>query len=284
MRACPNCQNETGLYYLWDTDIVRCPRCDLGYRDRLPTLDELTRIYADEQYFNGRFYADYVADKHGAQLNLRQRLNKMLAFQNGGEALFEAGCAHGFFLELARQYWKQVQGIDMSPEAIAYARDTLGLDVALGDFESHPPAPGAFDAVAMWDTIEHLYDPVLAIRKSAAALRPGGILALTTGDISAWLPRIQKSSWRLILRQHLYYFSGQSLAWLLNQHGFDVVHQSHVGYYRSLNQMAEIITWRHPESLWRQRLRRQITRLPFMQSQISLNLYDIVFIIGRRRA
>ena len=284
MRACPNCRNETGLFYMWDTDIVRCPKCDLAYRDTLPTLEELAQIYSDEQYFNGRFYADYVADKEGAQLNLRHRLSKMREFQSGGEALFEAGCAHGFFLELAQTYWKRVQGIDMSSEAVAYARDVLKLDVTLGDFESHPPAAGAFDAVAMWDTIEHLYNPVLAIHKSAEALRPGGILALTTGDIAALLPRIQKTGWRLILPQHLYYFSQQSLTWLLNHHGFDVIHVSHVSYYRSLNQMAEIITWRHPESVWRQRLRRQIGRLPFIQTQIPLNLYDIIFVIGRKRA
>jgi len=284
MRACPNCHNEIGLAYLWNTDIVRCPQCDLGYRDRLPTFDELAQIYSDEQYFRGRFYTDYVADKLGAQLNLRHRLNTIRKFQNGGDALFEAGCAHGFFLELAQASWKRVQGIDMSSEAVTYARDVLGLDVALGDFESHPPTAGAFDAVTMWDTIEHLYDPVLAIRKSAEALRPGGILALTTGDIGAWLPRIQKKAWRLILPQHLYYFSQRSLTWLLKNQGFDIVHVSHVGYYRSLNQMAEIITWHHPTSAWRQRIRRQISRLPFIQTQIPLNLYDIIFMIGQKRA
>ena len=126
MRTCPNCHNETGLSYMWDTDIVRCPQCDLGYRDTLPTLDELAQIYSDEQYFNGLFYADYVADKVGAQLNLRHRLNKMREFQDGGEALFEAGCAHGFFLELAQASWKRVQGIDMSAQAVAYAQDWFG--------------------------------------------------------------------------------------------------------------------------------------------------------------
>jgi hypothetical protein len=142
MRTCPNCHNSTDLTYLWDTDIVHCPQCDLAYRDPLPTLDELAQIYSDEAYFNGRFYADYVADKLGAQLNLRHRLNTMSKFQDGGAALFEAGCAHGFFLELAQSSWKRVQGIDMSAEAVAYGRDVLGLDVALGDFESHPPQQG----------------------------------------------------------------------------------------------------------------------------------------------
>src|SRR6185436_19769307 len=106
MRPCPSCQTTTGLAYMWNTQIVRCPTCDLGYVDRLPTLEELAQIYSDEAYFNGRFYADYVADKHGARLNLRHRLNKMREYQDGGEALFEAGCAHGFFLELAQAYWK----------------------------------------------------------------------------------------------------------------------------------------------------------------------------------
>lgn len=282
MRACPVCGSQQNLIPLWNIEnILRCPICGLAYVDRLPTLTELEAIYSAE-YFQGRSaYADYEASKVGIQKHFQHRITVLKHFKPSG-TLVEAGCAYGFFLELAQRHWK-VRGVDISASAIQYARDVLKLDVEQGDFESNPPAPKAYDVVVMWDTIEHLYDPVLAIRKSAEALRPGGILGLTTADLDARLPRLQKRGWRMIIPAHLYYFSRQSITQLLNDYGLDVVHFSHVGYYRSLRQMAQILTWNRPRSGWRQTLQQWVQNLPGMGLQIPLNLYDIMFVVARKR-
>ncbi len=282
MRICPSCQNEDGLSHLWDTHIIRCPRCELGYIERLPTKEEIEALYSAEFFKGDASYADYVADKEGLQRNFRHRLRDLLKYSQGGK-LFEAGCAHGFFLELAREHW-DVKGIDIAEEAAKYARDELGLDVQAGDFESRPPEPNTYDVIAMWDTIEHLYDPVLAVRKSAEALRPGGVLALTTGDIDALVPRLQRKSWRLIHPTHLYYFSRRSMTWLLEAHGLEVVHISHPGNYRSLSQMMRVLTFGRSEKSWQHRLLPQVERLPFLDLQIMINLHDIMFAVARKPA
>jgi 2-polyprenyl-3-methyl-5-hydroxy-6-metoxy-1,4-benzoquinol methylase len=280
-RPCPICGTSDHLSAgWWAPRLIRCRVCGLVYVQQLPTLAELEAIYSAEYWQGSSAYTDYLADKAGTQAHFRHRI-KILRKLTSGSDLFEAGCAYGFFLELAQQHWN-VQGIDISAEAVTYARDVLHLPVQQGDFESHPPAPKSFDVVVMWDTIEHLYDPVLAVQKIAEALKPGGILALTTGDIDAFLPRLQKKSWRMIILAHLYYFSRQSITWLLHDHGLDIIHFSHVSYYRSLRQMAKIITWKHPTVVWRQKLLKRIEKLPLIDSQIPLNLYDIMLIIARK--
>ncbi len=281
MRACPVCGNDKNQTDLWDMpNIARCSVCGLAYVKQLPTLEELAAIYAAD-YWNGRkAYTDYLADKVGTQLHFKHRIASLRKFSSGGK-LFEAGCAYGFFLELAQQYW-QVKGVDFSEAAIAYARDTLHLPVEQGDFESNPPEPNTYDVVTMWDTIEHLYDPKLAISKSVEALKSGGYLALTTADLDTLLPKIQKTSWRMIIPAHLHYFSKQSITYLLEAQGLKVVHFSHVSYYRSVRQMAQIITWNKPDSKWRRQLQNQIERLPFMGSYIPLNLYDIMFVVAQK--
>ncbi|MCA0452629.1 MAG: class I SAM-dependent methyltransferase [Chloroflexi bacterium] len=263
------------------SNIALCSVCGLGYVKHLPTLEELAAIYAAD-YWNGRkAYTDYLADKVGTQLHFQHRIKSLREFSSGGR-LFEAGCAYGFFLELAQKVWT-VKGVDLSEAAIAYARDTLHLPVEQGDFESNPPEPDTYDVVAMWDTIEHLYDPALAIAKSAEGLRQGGYLALTTADLETLLPRIQKSAWRMFIPAHLHYFSRRSITYLLEAHGLKVVHFSHVSYYRSLRQMAQIITWNKPDSAWRQRLQSAVERLPFMNTYIPLNLYDLMFVIAQKQ-
>lgn len=282
MRPCPVCGNTHNQTDLWNMPhIAHCSVCGLGYVKQLPTLEELAAIYAAD-YWNGRkAYTDYLADKVGTQLHFQHRIKNLRQFSTGGN-LFEAGCAYGFFLELAQKYWT-VKGVDLSEAAIAYARDTLHLPVEQGDFESNPPEPDTYDVVTMWDTIEHLYDPALAIAKSAEGLHTGGYLALTTADLDSLLPRLQKSSWRMFIPAHLHYFSRRSITHLLNAHGLKVVHFSHVSYYRSLRQMAQIITWNHPNSQWRQSLQNAVERLPFMNTHIPLNLYDLMFVIAQKQ-
>jgi len=253
----------------------------LVYVDKLPSTAELGAIYSAEYWRGNSAYSDYVADKAGMQAHFQHRIKLLRTFITGNQ-LLEVGCAFGFFLELAKQYWN-VQGVDFSLDAVAYAREMLHLPVQQGDFESYPLNTESFDAVVMWDTIEHLYDPVLAIRKSADALKPNGILALTTGHVDALLPRLQKQNWRMIIPSHLYYFSRESITRLCNNQGLDVIYFSHVSYYRSLRQIAKIIIWNHPEVVWRQQILKQIETLPFSGVYIPLNLYDIMLVIAKKR-
>jgi 2-polyprenyl-3-methyl-5-hydroxy-6-metoxy-1,4-benzoquinol methylase len=280
LRPCPSCGNDQNLAYLWGTRIIQCPRCTLGYVDRLPTMEELNQLYAPEFFKGETSYADYVGEKGGLERNFQMRINQLLKYNRGGE-LFEAGCAHGFFLNMAKQYW-DVKGVDISPEAVDYARTRLGLDASVGDFESHPPEPDTYDAIVMWDTIEHLYDPFLAIQESAKGLKPGGILALTTGDIGALLPRIQRQSWRLIHAAHLYYFSRQSMTYLLEKYGLEVVQFVHEPNYRTLRQYTRVLTYGKMENNWRHNLVHKLDKLPLLNMEIPLNLYDIMFVIARK--
>jgi 2-polyprenyl-3-methyl-5-hydroxy-6-metoxy-1,4-benzoquinol methylase len=282
LRPCPSCGNDQNLAYLWGTRIIQCPRCSLGYVDRLPTMEELNQLY-DAEFFKGESaFADYVGEKSSLERNFQMRIKQLLKFNRGGK-LFEAGCAHGFFLNMAKQYW-DVKGIDISPEAIDYARDQLGLDAAVGDFESYPPEANTYDVIAMWDTIEHLYDPFLAVQESAKGLKPGGILALTTGDVGALMARIQRSSWRLFHGTHLYYFSKRSIAYLLEKHGLEMVQFTHEPSYRTLRQYTRVLTYDKSENKnkWRHDLVQRIDKLPLLNLEIPLNLFDIMFVIARK--
>lgn len=280
IRSCPCCQNSQNLSYLWGTPIVQCPVCTLAYVNRLPTENELRQLYSSEFFKGETAYADYVSEKNSLQRNFQNRIAWLRKFSQSGN-LFEAGCAHGFFLDMARRYWN-VSGIDISDEAVRYAQEKLGLDVAVGDFESHPPAPNSYDAIVMWDTIEHLYDPFFAVQESVKGLRSGGILALTTGDVGALVPRIQKKSWRLIHPTHLYYFSRRSMSYLLESNGMEIIHFSHETVYRTLSQFTRILTYGNEGENWRHRLVRQIDKLPLLNIDVPLNLYDIMFVIARK--
>jgi 2-polyprenyl-3-methyl-5-hydroxy-6-metoxy-1,4-benzoquinol methylase len=88
----------------------------------------------------------------------RHALNHLMRHARGGGRLLEVGCAYGFPLAEAQRYYRTT-GLDVSAEAISFAR-ARGLDVHHGILTTEfAAARGTFDVVAMLDVIEHLEAP-----------------------------------------------------------------------------------------------------------------------------
>ena len=242
---------------------------------------ELEQIYS-AAYFRGEEYRDYVGERALLTKQFQLRLKTLLRYvpATRRQSLFEIGAAYGFFLDVARLSFARVSGIDLSRDAALYASEVVGVPVAAGDFLEHPPQ-GPFDAVCMWDTVEHLAQPALYIEQVAALLRPGGILAITTGDIGSPLARWRKDKWRQIHPpSHLHYFSKRSLRWLLAKHGFEIRYEGYAGCYRSVDTIAFILLSlkRHRPALY-----GKLKATGMLNWSFYSNLYDILYVIAQKR-
>jgi len=133
----------------------------------------------------------------------------------------------------------------------------------------------------MWDTIEHLRAPNLYVEKIAQHTDQGALLAVTTADVASLNARVRGARWRMIHPPtHLHYFSSATLARLLERHGFEVIYNRYCGFYRSLGNVAyNILVLRQQKpGLFKQLERTGLTKFGFY-----LNLYDIMYVIARRR-
>ena len=265
----------------WRLDgLLRCATCGFVTADVTLDDDALAQLYGRD-YFHGSEYDDYVDERQSLRMNFAARLRTLDALAGGlrGKSLLEIGCAYGFFLELARELGVDARGVDIAADGIRYATQTLGLSAERGDYLALRTPP--LDLVAMWDTIEHLPRPDRFIAKAAADLKPGGLLALTTGDIGSLNARVRGRRWRMIHPPtHLHYFSVPTLSRLLDRRGFDVVHVSHPGVSRGLHAMLNIVVGRLAGG---KRLSRFATRVA-PDVPVTLNLLDIMFVVGRKRA
>src|SRR5438876_12189830 len=97
-----------------------------------------------------------------------------------GYRFIEAGCGTGMVLrELVRVCsGGDVSGIDLFPEAVAFAAKTASCPVILGDLEK-PAALGQADIVGTFDVLEHLADDQKVLNGLHRMLKPGGTLILT---------------------------------------------------------------------------------------------------------
>ncbi len=256
-------------------EIVKCPNCFLVfYRKEIKTES----LYLGD-YFKGDEYRDYLADKPILQRNFKQRIKLLRKIMPHGR-LFEIGSAFGFFLELAQEHW-EVAGIDITPEGVDFARSQLGLNVLLGDFMNLPAEYGRYDIICMWDTIEHLSQPVRVIEQAFRWLRPGGFLLITTGNIDSFMSRWRKANWRLIHPPtHLFYFSENTLSKAVEQAGFDFYDVSYVGNFRGLKSMFHGM-FMLSNKKW-DLLSQIFTLGGKLDLPIYLNLYDIMLLIAQR--
>ena len=260
----------------------RCLRCGHAFAPPESADEELAAIYT-ESYFAGEEYHDYLADKDIAQRNFRSRLRVLKSFTDPARhrRLFEVGCAYGFFLEVAKDRFDSVQGIDVSAAAVNHAKNKLGLDAICADLLHYDLESRDFDVACMWDTIEHLARPDLYVEKLAAHMRSGALIALTTGDFASLNARIRRTKWRLMHPpSHAHYFSIASMTTMLARFGFEVIYARHCGFYRSLRSMAYgVFVQKQGDT----RAFNLLNRLGVGGWPLYLNFYDIMYVIGRKR-
>jgi len=279
--ACIVC-GEVGVAGPLFPGILRCGSCGYVYADLNLTDEELFELY-NEQFFSGAEFINYAADERFFRKNFRLRFRelKQLIDPLRHQKLLEIGSAYGFFLDEVRNEFASVQGIDITDAGVVHAREQLGLDVVQADFLSYDYGQRKFDVVCLWDTIEHLREPHLYLEKISKLTESGALLAITTADIETFNARLRGRHWRMIHPPtHLHYFSSASLSRLLGRYGFEVIYNRYCGFYRSFGNVAyNILVLRHKRSgLFRALEKTGLTSLGFY-----LNLYDIMYVIARRR-
>ena len=108
-------------------------------------------------------------------------LRKQLALQNA--AVLDIGCGGGLFLSLLKREGAQTTGIELSDSRAYYAATKHNLEIYKNPIESDFWQKGYkdhFDAVTLWDVIEHVNFPLLTLQSSTNVLKKGGLLLIDT--------------------------------------------------------------------------------------------------------
>jgi 2-polyprenyl-3-methyl-5-hydroxy-6-metoxy-1,4-benzoquinol methylase len=212
------------LYEKMGYAIARCVRCGLVYANPRAPHDKILARYSREYFWNeylpalgvvnGVFDLDGFDRRHAALLG-------MIAAQSSGRRLLEVGCGAGFFAKAAERAGWQVEGIELSEEASRFAVERLQLRIIRERAETAPIAPASFDVAAMFDVIEHLFDPSAVLSAIARALVPGGTLVVSTPNFDSASRHALGADWAVLSPlEHVYYFTEDSLRRMLHAAGF----------------------------------------------------------------
>ncbi|MEQ3551289.1 class I SAM-dependent methyltransferase [Pseudonocardia nematodicida] len=105
---------------------------------------------------------------------------RVLAGARPGARLLDVGCGAGELLARAAADGLVVSGVDVDRRALAAAERTVpGAVLRVADAHELPFDDDAFDLVDLVQVLEHLTNPVVALREAGRVCSPGGAVRAT---------------------------------------------------------------------------------------------------------
>ena len=202
---------------------VECAACRFCFR---PDLDEsaLHAEYAGGDYESDRSEVYAGEGLEDRRRDARVRLRFVAEHHPGGTRLLDVGAAGGAFVSEAAKTGFTAAGIEPSPETAQFARQELGVDVATGMVEDADLGEATLGVVTMWHVLEHLREPATTLSRIAAAIEPGGILALEVPNAASAIARRMGPAWPSLEPDvHVGQYGPRSVTELLGRAGLDPV-------------------------------------------------------------
>jgi 2-polyprenyl-3-methyl-5-hydroxy-6-metoxy-1,4-benzoquinol methylase len=118
--------------------------------------------------------------------------------------------------------WR-VTGLDVSPDVVRAVRAELDCEVLAGTLPHPELRPGSFDAITMWQALEHVHQPLEVLRAAYELLTPGGKAVVSVPNFDSLPARWFGEHWfGLDLPRHLTHFTPETLTNALRSAGFRV--------------------------------------------------------------
>ena len=188
-------------------------------------LPKSTKLDLDEYYGKDWCKAcEYEDQRLNLEKLFTQRLNDVKSYLNGRKIL-DVGCALGFSLKAYSDNNYDAYGMEVSENSIISARKFTKFDVIQQTIEE-PTSwnDNFFDAVTMFDVMEHLSQPLLALQEVNRILKKDGILYISTLNFDGIGRKLNTLDWRLLSPPgHMSYFSKKTLLRALKLKGFSII-------------------------------------------------------------
>lgn len=239
---CPYCRCSGKQTFVTKNDlrIVRCLGCGLGYADRRWNRQGAL-LYYQEGYYTGKVpgaYKNYEAEEREKLIDFNYKYRFLKKFISGG-MLLDVGCATGFSLLAAQSHGFVPEGIELSEWAVR--RNKTGLRILHADI-TELEGENRYDAISMWDVIEHILEPENAFRRLSGLLRPGGLLIFTYPDPTSCIARMLGKRWGVLTpEEHYFFYPPMILEDLLKKTGFRKLYECHEKRYVTLGKLLQKI-------------------------------------------
>ncbi len=249
--------------------LVRCRSCGLVRSDPVAPTDILASLYSQSSL-------DYSSEILNLRLTYGHYLARLTDHGCKKGALLEVGCGNGFLLEeaIARGF-AIVRGVEPSSAAVAAANPEMRSNIICDIMRPGLFEPHQFDAVCLFQVLDHIPDPNAFLDECWQVLKPGGMILCLNHNIEAVFARLLQDRCPIIDIEHTYLYSPSTLSCLLKAHGFEIRALGSVRNRYTLHYLARLVPL--PSTLKRP-IVAFLGRCPVGQVRLSVplgNLYVI---------
>lgn len=191
-----------------------CPNCDLLFTSSLPDRSSLLSAY-EAAAFDASIESTFAAETYLGAIKrvLRSPITSVL----------DVGCGDGEFLLACRNSGiSRIAGIEPSSAASGAADESIASVIVGGGYEEYV-CEESFDLVTLFQTIEHIDDPMGFLQRAKSLARPGGYVAIACHDFQAPVNRLLKDKSPIFDIEHLQIFSKRAIEAAMTAAGLKVV-------------------------------------------------------------
>ena len=228
-QSCCICNSDKNSLYkiVGKYRLLRCNKCSLVYLDQdnsnqkkfIEDAKTNLKNKKKEKVEYWSFPELYAKYRKVFESFFNERLRIIKKYNKNIKDLLDVGCGYGFWMNYCEKRGIECGGIDISSEAVDFARNNLKLDAwkkDLMDFKTHKK----YDLIMVFDVLEHLKDPNKALAKCRNLLKKGGLLYIQVPNLTGF--KITPNH-GYGLPYHLWQFSFKTLSALLKKNGYNVL-------------------------------------------------------------
>ena len=223
---CPYCVSQRPRLHVSKpaAEIYRCPECGGGFVHPQMSDEALSKLYTENYYRSWGLENKGSATKAMKIATFNRYLSVLRRYKSGGKIL-DVGCATGFFLSAAAAQGFDAYGVELAGYAAEAAGKIAGRNkVYNGRLEDCPFPEREFEAITMFDLLEHVRAPLLTLAAARRLLKDDGIVLVMTPDIDSLSARVMGGTWTHYKAEHLYYFNERAMALTARGSGFELAY------------------------------------------------------------
>ena len=212
--------NISGINY------VICKKCKHVYTDKRLSLENLNMFYTKDRSFSNTY-----SNKKFLKLRediVRPKI-KLISKYAKGKNWLDIGSADGSSIQILKKKGFNATGLELSEHSIKFAREFRNVELLPYDLDEFSrTSTKKWNVISMFCILEHLIDPVKALKCSNRLLSKNGIIAIEVPNFDSISSYIQLTSKNipdrhLLVNSHIMLFTKESLIYALNKSGFQPI-------------------------------------------------------------
>ncbi len=244
LDVCPVCNSREVYDYVeaFKFNVSICKSCKLLFCNPYPNDEQLYKYYNSEmKSFENEFFRESFDNR--VEL-FKPRVELIKKYKKNGK-LLDIGSAIGIFIEALNQSNVNfdITCCDMSKEACSELTNKYPKYEVINDNFLNINSENKYDIISMWDTLEHIVDQNLLLKKIYDLLEDDGIFIFSTPNTNSFEWEIAKEKHVQILPPgHVNLMNENNIKILLNNNAMKFVDSYTLNGSLDISYVKKLIT------------------------------------------